>query len=163
MITQKELKEIVEYNEDTGIFTWKVDKGRAKKGDIAGSPHNNGYKQIRINKKLHLEHRLAWIYVYGKPPKNDIDHINGVRTDNSIKNLRECTRHQNLCNRTVKVKSKSGIKNVCWHKQNQTWMVKIQVKGKHIHIGCFKDIELAELVAIEARIKYHGIYTKDYL
>jgi hypothetical protein len=162
-LTQEYLQSILDYNKETGDFTWKVAKGRnSRVGKIAGSSHNGGYKTIRIDKKLYLEHRLAWLYVYGEFPKQDIDHKNGVRTDNRLDNLRACTRSQNLCNKINKVNSKSKISNVHWNKQNNKWIVNIYYQGKQKRIGTFEDIELAELVAIEARLTYHGEFAKDY-
>ena len=89
MITQSKLKELVNYDQDTGIFTWKKrTSNRIKIGDIIGNLHNCGYIEMGVNGKRYLAHRLAWLYVYGYMPKL-IDHINTNKQDNRICNLYE--------------------------------------------------------------------------
>ena len=98
MITQKELKELLQYNENTGIFTWKINKAKQIQiGSVAGYLHHTGYIFIKINNKNYLAHRLAWLFIYGKIPKM-IDHINRQRNDNRINNLRETNYKDNRLN-----------------------------------------------------------------
>ena len=154
MITQEYLKSILNYDAETGIFTWKVNKSnRSKVGNIAGSKFN-GYVNIEINNKSYKSHRLAWLYVYGKFPENLIDHINANRSDNKISNLRKATYQKNSENYKTPKTNTSGVKNVSWYKNLNKWVVSISVKSKKKTIGYFEDLELAELVAIEARNKY---------
>ncbi len=160
MITQSELKDLLSYDKDTGIFRWNIKPNKKiQKGSIAG--YLNGSKRylIGINRKYYKAHRLAWLYVYGYMPKI-IDHINGNPTDNMISNLRECNTAQNALNVGVKAHSKSGIKNVMRKKGRSKWTVRLRVNGVYKHIGNFDDIELAGLVAVEAREKYHGEYAR---
>jgi hypothetical protein len=155
-LTQKYLKSILDYNIDTGVFTWKVSKAqRTKIGDVAGSL-SDGYRKIGVNGKLYNAHRLAWLYVYGEMPKNLIDHIDCDRSNNKISNLRESTHQTNSENYKTPKTNKSGVKNVSWYKSLNKWVVSIGVKKIKKTIGYFDDIELAELVAIEARNKYRG-------
>ena len=161
MLTQFELKTLLNYDGISGEFTWKNDRGRlAKKGQKAGCISQNGYIVIKIKSKAYKAHRLAWLYVYGEFPTKDIDHINGDKSDNRINNLRDVSERYNCYNRTSRQDTKSKIKNVTWHKRQQKWNVTISHEGKVKHIGSFDDLELAELVAIEARLKYHGEYAK---
>lgn len=96
MITQNTLKELFDYNPDTGLFTWKVAKARRiKAGDVAGNLNNTGYIHIRVDGKNYQAHRLAWLYTHGKFPDNCIDHINGIKDDNRISNLRDVTTQEN--------------------------------------------------------------------
>lgn len=160
--TQTYLKEILDYNPDTGVFTWKVrDKKYFKNegsykiwntrfsGKIAGSIKTNkdGYRylQITINKKLYLAHRLAWLYVYGVWPKNQIDHINGCSLDNRIHNLRDVTNQVNSCNQKKHKNNKSGITGVSWHRSTNKWIVRgsitINGKRKRIYLGLFENID----------------------
>ena len=89
MLTQERLKELLHYDEETGLFTRKTRVASRMKGTISGARHNKGYVQIMIDGDNYLAHRLAWFYVYGEWPKNQIDHINRIKTDNKIpKNAR---------------------------------------------------------------------------
>jgi hypothetical protein len=94
-LTQARLKELLDYNPDTGIFTRKVSRPGFRVGDVAGSLTERGYIKIGIDGKNYSAHRLAWLYVHGKSPDNCIDHINGVRDDNRISNLRDVTSQEN--------------------------------------------------------------------
>lgn len=154
MITQEYLKSILDYNQNTGIFTWKVNKSkRSNIGNVAGWL-DGGYTKIEIDNKPYKAHRLAWLYVYGEMPKHLIDHINNDRSNNKISNLREATYQENNENYKTPKTNKSGVKNVSWYKQLNKWVVSISIKGVKKTIGYFDDLEFAELVAIEARNKY---------
>jgi|694.fasta_scaffold28737_8 hypothetical protein len=155
-LTQEYLKSILDYNLDTGIFTWKVSKAnRTKVGDVAGWSYN-GYREIEINNKAYKAHRLAWLYVYGEMPKNLVDHIDGNRSNNKISNLREATYQENSENYKTPKTNKSGVKNVSWYKSLNKWVVSISIRKTKKTVGYYDDLELAELVAIEARNKYRG-------
>jgi hypothetical protein len=156
ILTQEYLKSILDYNLDTGVFTWKVNKAkRIKIGDIAGWL-SDGYKKIEINDKQYTAHRLAWLYVNGEMPKDLIDHIDNDRSNNKISNLRESTHQTNSENYKTPKTNKSGVKNVSWYKSLNKWVVSISVRKTKKTIGYFDDLEFAELVAIETRNKYRG-------
>ena len=157
MITQAELKELIHYDQKTGVFTWAKNRTKCKIGAIAGTFHVNGYTHIQINKKIYKAHRLAWLYIYGYIPKF-IDHINCDRSDNRLCNLREANIYQNNHNAKLSKNNKSGVKGVCWHKAANKWIANIEAYGKKIYLGLFEDLEFAELVVSEARNKYHGEY-----
>jgi len=111
MITQQELKELLHYNPETGIFTRKTKVNRNKViGSIAGTTDFHGYVAIAIDGKKYKAHRLAWLYMYGKFPDNCIDHINNITTDNRIVNLRDATLSQNQCNKKINVNNSSGVR-----------------------------------------------------
>jgi hypothetical protein len=159
MMTQNELKEYLNYNPDTGIFVWKkcYNKKLNKIGTIAGGINNKGYHRIQINNKSYSSHRLAYIYINGEiPNKLCIDHINGIKTDNRICNLRLATVKQNAFNVKKRINNKSGHKGVCWNKKEKKWYAYASRK----HIGCFdiKDDAInAYKIAIE---KLHGEFAK---
>ncbi len=156
MITQAELKELFDYNAETGVFTWKVKlRNGMNIGDVAGTKDSNGYLVVAYKRKRYYCHRLAWTYIYGDVP-NIIDHIDGDKSNNKINNLRNSTYTENARNQKISKNNISGIKSVGWVKSRNKWVVKLRVNGKQKFIGHFDDLELAELVAIEARIKYHG-------
>lgn len=113
MLTQAKLKELLEYDPISGVFRRKINIGGAKIGDIAGTDNGDGYMKIRVAGKSYKAHRLAWLYVMGRWPKNDIDHINGVRCDNRIINLREATRAENKQNtRKANSNNRTGLLGV---------------------------------------------------
>ena len=162
MITQEKLKELLHYDQDTGIFTWKVSPAsKIKIGYVAGTKRKNGYIQLRICNKLLLAHRLAWLYIYGEIPKENIDHINGNPSDNRICNLREANYQQNNCNSKIRKDNTSGVKGVVWRKDCKKWQTQLWINNKKIYFGTFDNLELAELVISEARLKYHGTYANN--
>lgn len=161
MLTQKELKEILNYNPETGDFYWKISpKYDVKVGDKAGNEHN-GYQRVTIFGKKYLTHRLAWLYVYGEFPKGDLDHIDNDRGNCRINNLRIANKATNGFNRKKQINNKSGVKGVYWSTAAKKWAVKIGINNKKIYLGVWDDLEFAELVAQEARAKYHGEYAND--
>lgn len=161
-LTQIELKELLYYNPISGIFTWKVDRGRkAKRGDIAGTLLQDGYVRVTIKGVRYRAHRLAFMFMTGKFPEIDVDHINNIRCDNSWKNLREATDKQNGANKKLAKNNKTGFKNVSYRKDLGTYSVRLRSNGVMLNLGHFKDLELAALVAEEAQIKFNGEYARN--
>lgn len=155
MITQSELKELLNYDKDTGIFTWKKrTSNRIKIGSIAGNLHCRGYIELKVNGIRCLAHRLAWLYEHGELPKL-IDHINGDRKDNKIFNLRPASYAENSYNSKVRVDNKSGVRCVSWNKRSNKWEVRIKLNGKLHSFGSYKDLSLATIVADKIRQEYH--------
>ncbi len=139
MITQKELKELLHYEPETGLFTRiKKTTNSIKVGEIAGCLGKDGYTYISLKSKLHLTHRLAWLYVYGHFPKM-LDHVNRVKNDNRISNLRITTTSLNMKNSKVRSTSKSGVSGVAWIKDQNRWRAYINHHGKMKYLGQFKN------------------------
>ena len=153
-LTQNGLKELLSYDPETGIFKWKVNRGRLMKDSVAGSKMNIGYFQIKINYRKYLSHRLAFLYVYGRFPKGQIDHINGVRDDNRIENLRDVTRTVNNQNTKRTKNNTSGFTGVYWHKAGNKWVSRINVNKKNVHLGSFSCIGEAIMARKKANIEY---------
>ena len=132
-------EEIFFYNPDTGILTNKETRAvNSLKGDETGYLNKVGYRQTIVNGGLQRTHRIAYLMTYGYLPKC-IDHINGIRDDNRIINLRSCTMSQNNMNRSSLCGSSSKYKGVSWDPKNNKWISRIKLLGKHIWIGRFKD------------------------
>jgi hypothetical protein len=135
----KYLKETLFYHRKTGQFKWRVKRSGVRIGDFAGCIRKDKYVLIRIDNKLHLAHRLAWFYVYGKWPKKNLDHIDGNPANNRIENLREVNPSENQKNMKLNSSSKTGIMGVIWNKQANKWAASITIKYKTIHIGYSND------------------------
>lgn len=156
ILTQDYLNTIFTY--ENGELYWNVDKGNnAKAGKLAGCIKR--YRLIRLNNRLYGAHVLIWAMHFGMP-KTNIDHINMNELDNRIENLRLADKSQNGCNRPKQANNKSGFKNVSWYKRYKKWKVALRANKKDITIGYFEDLELAALVAQEARDKYHCQYAR---
>jgi len=148
-ITQEEIKKILDYDKDTGLFTWKVSKAkRIKVGDIAGCVNGSNYIVMRINGKMYFAHRLAWLYVYGKFPDKNIDHINCIKTDNRISNLRNVTNSVNMQNqKQVKGYSKSGSK----------YRAVITLNRIAYQLGSYDTEDLAREAYLKAKKELHVV------
>ena len=159
MLKQERLKELLSYNKDTGLFVRLKNVGSRKAGEIPGY-NLAGYIYICIDGKSYPAHRLVFLYETGVYPDSDVDHINMIRDDNRFENLRIVNRRQNMLNTSHHKDSDTGIKNVFYRKDTNTYSVRAMVNGRYRSFGCFKDKELAELVSICVREKYHGEYAR---
>ncbi len=129
--SQAELNALFNYNPETGVLTWKVKpkKGRVKIGDVAGHKKRNGYLQVHINKNFYYNHRVIWIMCEGEIPVGyQIDHINGIKNDNRLSNLRLATPSQNKMNISARKDNQTGVKGLCeWVNRYGTRYWKCQV------------------------------------
>ena len=159
-MTSEELKKILCYDPTTGLFT-RLTKTRGYAiGEIAGTPMLHGHILIGINKKRMLAHRLAWLYVYGTWPVDQIDHINGNPTDNRLINLRESTQAENTQNkRTASKRSKSGLLGVHWCIRSNKWIAKIMLNGTNRYLGSFNSDEAAFNAYLLAKRVLHKFNT----
>lgn len=139
-ITHIELLKLLDYNPDTGLFTWTMHRGsRALKGSVAGSVSDTGYQVIRLNNKLYKSHRLAWFYCFKEWPEYDIDHINRNKLDNSLSNLRDVPRSIN--NTNTLARNSLDTKGV--YNNGTKFMARIQRQGKDNYLGTYTSIEEA--------------------
>lgn len=165
MIDQETLKSLFEYRSDgclvlandPEVDLWK----RRPVGFLSQSKDRpeKSYRSTKIKGKHYRIHSLIWLWHYGELPKQ-IDHINRNGLDNRIENLRIATNSQNMMNRKKFKNNSSGVTGVSWHKNQDKWFVYVDANKKRKNIGYFDDLELAELVAIEARDLYHGKFAR---
>lgn len=156
MITQEKLKSIFFYNSETGIFTRKVKRGKWPAGEVCGTINGGGYVYISINGVKYQAHRLAWLYMYGQFPSLGLDHINCLKTDNRICNLRESNQSMNSLNVPVKKNSSTGLKGAFYIKSKRMFGSKARVNGKSFNLGYFRTKELAHDAYVNFANKHHG-------
>ncbi|MCP4321452.1 MAG: HNH endonuclease [Alteromonadales bacterium] len=154
-LTQAQLKEVLEYDEATGIFRWKVNKSkRSKVGMKAGSKNKKVYTNIFINGKAYKARVLAWLYVYGKYPSSRLKSESDIKSDNRIGLLFEASDGEIARSSKVNKSSESGVKGVTYRKDHSKWAVQISVNSKRIYIGEYTNIEDAKKERIKAELKY---------
>jgi hypothetical protein len=159
-MTQSDLKKILHYDPDTGIFIRLISKGGNAKGTIAGNLRDHGYVRIVVGNKKYYAHQLAFLYMTGVIPKC-IDHIDRNRSNNRWSNLREATVSQNLMNSKKRKNSKSKYKGVSFHNRRiLKWAARINVNKKEYILGYFKTQEEAAIVYNKAATKYFGEFAK---
>lgn len=155
-----ELKSLLSYEPDTGVIRWIAKgKGRIKKKE-AGTLLHSGYAGIAIGPKRWQSHRIAWALHYGEWPKDQIDHINGIRTDNRICNLREASNAQNGKNLGLSKANTSGHKGVCFDKQTGKWRAIIKVNFKLISLGRYANLQDAINARVAAEQQYFGEWNR---
>ena len=154
-LTQARLKELLDYDPETGVFVWKVSRSRKRAGSVAGSKHSAGYINIRIDGPKYLAHRLAWFFTTGKWPREQIDHINCVRADNRFENLRESSPGENARNSLLDARNTSGAKGVSWDATHGRWKAQIMVNGARVYLGYFDHVEDAAAAYADASARLH--------
>jgi hypothetical protein len=161
-LTQERLKQILDYDPKTGVFTrrgYSLRGGRTSSrgaGERAGWHCANGYWMICVDNRDYTAHRLAWLYVYGRFPNGDTDHINHDKIDNRIANLREATRSQNSANRPPPKHNKSGHKGVHFDRAKGRWVAYIKKDFKRYHLGRYDTMEEAIAARKDAEHKMFG-------
>jgi len=162
-ITQERLKELLNYNPETGDFIWRVDRnGHVKAGMVAGNIHyKHGYREIRIGSKLYKAHRLVWLYVHGEMPVSFLDHINNDRSDNRLSNLRLATINQNAQNQKIRSNNTTGYKGVTFVKRVGRYWAQIFVNGKIKSLGYYHTPEEAHAAYCKGADKYFGEFARS--
>jgi hypothetical protein len=156
-ITIETLQCLLDYDLETGIFRWRVQPcNRIKAGVVAGTVNHDGYIRIKINGTLFMAHRLAWLHTHGTWPLQQIDHINGDKADNRIRNLRDVSRSVNMQNQVRAQKDNtSGLRGVSWHKDKKRWEACISVNGQNEYLGSFDTTEAAHAAYLSAKLRLH--------
>lgn len=155
-LTQARLKELLHYDPETGIFTYKLRFAhRIRVGDPVTSTNDNGYLRLCLRYKKYYLHRLAWLYMTGEWPLFQIDHKNTIRADNRWDNLREATNKFNNENRrSAHRTSISGLLGV--RKRKNKFLARIFADGKERHLGAFDTPELAHAAYVDAKRQLHA-------
>jgi hypothetical protein len=161
-----ELRELLDYDPESGALTWRVARNRgrcrAQPGDLAGGIQPIGYRQVCVSRHRVYAHRIAWAFTYGAWP-TEIDHINGIRDDNRIANLREVTRSENNRNMKLNQRSTTGVTGVCRHNQRgKPYKAYGKAHGKRQNLGCFDTLEeaAAARAAFDLEHGYHPNHGK---
>jgi len=150
ILTQARLKELLHYNPDTGVFTWRVNISNVKVGSVAGC-NDNGYVAFRIDGKKYRAHRMAWLYMEGRIPK-EVDHDNRDKSNNRWDNLNAADSLANSRNMSVRKDNKSGRTGV--YQRGDRWIAEIRVDRKQIYLGIFSNKDAAICRRKEAEIQY---------
>lgn len=155
-VTADFVRELFNYDPQTGVFTRRIGRQglHAKVGAIAGTRKPSGYLTIWISGANHMAHRLAWLYVHGSWPDGHIDHINQVKDDNRIANLRVATRSENMQNRQRYKNNVSGFRGV-YKTSPGRWTAKITANGRKLYFGPFKSPEEAYAAYCKAAAELH--------
>jgi HNH endonuclease/AP2 domain len=143
MITQQELKKHVSYNSETGIFTWKIHTWKNKIGRVAGSLNGHGYVLICIKQKSYSAHRLAFLYMTGQDPKNNVDHINLIKNDNRWINIRNATYAENRLNTGMRSTNTSGYRGAYKNNITGNYQARAYMNGKSMSLGTYKTAKEA--------------------
>ena len=165
-LTAEYVREILDYDPGTGVFKWKwrddVRKNENTRwtGKVAGCVGSDGYLEIGINYRLYYAHRLAWLYVHGEWPPEQIDHIDGDRPNNRIDNLRLATRQENNRNVGLQKNNTTGIKGVCWDKCRGKYMAHITIDGNLHNLGRFDTLTEAAAARAAAEIEHFGPFRR---
>lgn len=161
-LTADELRRVLDYDLASGVFRWRECRGtRAAKGATAGSLMTIGYIEIRIFKRLYLAHRLAWLWVTGEWPNEQVDHINNVRNDNSWANLRAASNAQNNANTPRRKSNSTGFKGVYFSKSARKYAASITVNYKSYHLGLYATPQEAHAAYILAAKEHFGDFAHD--
>jgi hypothetical protein len=163
VLSRERLQEILAYDQETGVFRWRVDlTPKTKAGSVAGSlSKSRGYIGICVNRRTYFAHRLAWLYVYGEWPAQFIDRIDGDRSNNRLSNLREASRAENQQNRRINSNNSSGLKGIYFDGCTGKWRAQIKVNGKIKRLGRFSDPSEAHAAYVAAADKFFGDFARS--
>ena len=160
MLTQSELKSILHYDEFTGIFTRLKSEGGVVAGSICNSHNNEDYIVTRISNKRYSAHRLAFLYMLGAFPANQVDHKNGIKSDNAWSNLREATNSENAQNKRKHMSNNTvGYLGVGFHVRDKNFVARITINGKLKYLGSFATAKDASERYLAEKRKLHTFCT----
>ena len=147
-LTQERLKELLYYEPETGVFTWRVSFNSITAGQEAGTIKQEGYIRIVVDRHSYYAHRLAFLYMEGVFPSKGVDHKYGRKTDNRWDKSRKASQTINSHNQKILITNSSGFPGVTWDNVNKKWRSQIWVKGKHVCLGRYNSILNAALARL---------------
>lgn len=159
VLSADQLKLVLRYEPETGLFI-RLHGQRNRKGHVAGSTGVSGYVAITVGKFSYRAHRLAWLYINGEWPRDEIDHINGIRHDNRYANLRAVSRVGNLQNqRRAAAHNRTGLIGAHFNKATNKYVSRIGIGGKSVFLGYFSSPEGAHEAYVKAKRQLHPAST----
>jgi len=159
----EDIEQMLDYDLDTGVFRWRINRGRIKKGVQAGTLlfGRNTYIHLRIGGAKYLAHRVAWLLCTKQDPlESQIDHIDGNSCNNRITNLRIATNTQNCYNSKRPKNNTSGYKGAYLDRRSNRWGACIRVDGQSVWLGTFDTSELAHMAYSKAAAELHGEFAR---
>lgn len=172
-ITQERLREVLDYNPETGVFTWKVrvlrdEFRRTDKvwntrwaGKVAGFTRPDGYIGLMVDGRKCQAHRAAWLYLHGSWPPADLDHIDGDKSNNAAWNLRHASRSKNMANIGAHADNSVGAKGVYRDRRTGKFVARISPNGRSIHLGVFDNLSDAKMAYARAAAKHFGEFARS--
>lgn len=159
-IAADELRRLMEYDPESGVFIWRSKRGRHPAGSEAGTIAHNGYCDIAIHGKKYGAHRLAFLYMRGNWPAAEVDHINCKKADNRWVNLREATRWQNSGNVRPKKSNKLGLKGVSYSKKDRCYYAFMREHGRTKYLGAFHSPQAAHARYAAEAVRVYGEFAR---
>lgn len=153
-VSYAQVKKFLSYDPILGELTWRASKGNRVRGKFAGGVDRDGYNYLVVNQRKYKSHRIIWLWWYGYYPENDIDHIDGDKTNNRIENLRETSDLCNCRNRGLRKDNKTGVPGIHWNERLGKWVAQITNLGARRHLGYFSTMREAVARRHAAEIEY---------
>jgi hypothetical protein len=158
-LTAERLRALLDYDAETGTFTWRDGRWFGLAGKVAGVKTVAGYIKVGVDGRVYSAHRLAWLHVTGAWPAHQLDHIDGERGNNRLANLREATRTQNSWNKKRAKHSTTGFKGV-W-RSGAKWAATIRKNGRPVYLGTFETAEEAHAAYVTAAQEHFGEFARS--
>lgn len=159
-LTAEGLRQVVSYDPETGDFIAIIRRPPVEPGQPCGRIDSRGYRIVWIARRPYRAHRLAWLYMTGDWPQQEVDHKNLVKDDNRWANLRLATTAENQRNTGLRRDNTSGLKGACWIRSTGSWQSYIRVNGRQLHLGYFATKEEAHAAYVAAAREHFGEFAR---
>ena len=150
------LREYLDYDAETGALTWRLPPAQCvKSGSLAGSRSDKGYLRVGFRSRLYMAHHVVWALAHGRWSEKELDHINRVRDDNRLDNLRECDRAENMQNQGIAGRGSNRLIGASFDKTHGKFTAKIRKDNRQVHLGHYDPEEEAHAVYLAAKRRLH--------